>query len=181
MDDTAQPLLLLNHMPHRLTMVLAQLRLAPQIEVDLQDINALPHCGGPAQSLVEYRPMTAESAEQEIVFFKQNGGYTILLGRKKFEAEGSGKVTEAEARQRRETPRKIRGRLLSTPALKKCRLELEEPTQPMEDSRPLDRGARTYHRDSSYQGNRLELPEQRGRQAVVNHAQYFTERRGGPK
>lgn len=153
MNDTSA-LLLLNGVPHRLSAVLANARLAPMISVKIEDIHALPHCGGPADSLIEHRPETPEATEREIVFFKQNGGFTILLGRKKFE-ESVKPVDEATAKKLRARPGEVRGRLLSTPALKKCRLENEPQPEPMEPIRTLDRGARTYSRDDSYQGNRM--------------------------
>ena len=153
MDDANQPVLLLNRVPHELSMLLAQVKMAPQITVESKDIHPLPAFGGPAESLVEHRPETPEVLAGEIVLFKQNSGYTVLLGRSKVDAlmaHHSGVKFGIQAR------------LISTPALKKCRVQVQ-PREPMETLRSLDRGARTYHRDDSYQGNRLQI--QRGRES----------------
>lgn len=153
MEATNTTVLLLNRVPHELSMILMQAKMAPIVTVRITDVHPLPHCGGPAESLVEHRPVTPEATEGELVLFRQNGGYTILLGRQKWEALASKPVDEATGKKRREEPGFLKGRLLSTPALKKCRVVVQA-AEPMEEVRPLDRGARTYHRDDSYQGNR---------------------------
>lgn len=174
MDDSNQALLFLNRVPHRLSAVLQNAKQAPVVTIKVTELHALPHCGGPAESLVEHRPETPEATERELVFYKQNGGYTLLLGRKKFEAEGLVKVDEATAKKLKDSPREIRGRLLSTPALKKCRVEypLANPEGRMDPVDSLDRGARTYRRDSDYQGNRMEIPQQRSWDSNSSNERY---------
>lgn len=145
MDDP-QALLILNGVPHHLSKVLQNARIAPTVEIKIEDINALPHCGGPAESLVRHQPETVAGTEREIVFFKQNGGYTILTGRKKFEQQAQGVV---------------KGKLLSTPMLKKCRVEeapgeVEQREQALEVDRLRDQ--RSRFEDRSYRGVRIEIP-----------------------
>lgn len=144
MNDQSPALLLLNGVPHRLSMVLAQAKIAPQVTIKIADLHALPHCGGPAESLIEHQPETPEATERELVFYKQGTGYTLLLGRKKFEAAADKHGSE------------LKGRLISTPSLKKCRVEnkFEEPapiqTRPAWEDRP-----RPGYQDRGYQGNRM--------------------------
>lgn len=156
MDETSKALLLLNGVPHRLSAVLANARQAPVVSIAVTEINPLPHCGGPADSLVEHRPATPEATEREIVFFKQQGGYTVLLGRKKFDEMLTKPVTEAQAKAKAQTSMVIQGRLLSTPMLKKCRLDNEQEAQSLQAD--YQRDTRTSFQDRSYQGNRIDLP-----------------------
>lgn len=148
MDATNYPVLLLNKVPHQLNAVISNAGSGPMIEAKLVEINpmhgkdCLPHHS------VELRHVRSDTVVKEPVFFKQDGKYTVLLGMGfVYQAQEKGAVT-------------VRGRLLSTPMLKKCRVEIE-PVQHAEESRPLDRGARTYHRDDSYQGNRPRLQPRR--------------------
>lgn len=162
MDDLSKNLILLNGVPHSLVRVLANAKMAPVISINIDDLHALPHCGGPAESSVEFRPaQAAPGVEQELVFFKQNGGYTLLLGRAKFEESGRTKVSEEQARDKLKGPQMLRGRLLSTMALKKCRLENEEPAPAQAFVQDFQRDNRTAFEDRSYQGNRMQLPQQR--------------------
>lgn len=145
MDDP-KTLLILNGVPHLLSSVLLNAKIAPAVTIEAEKIHPLQ--APTPETRVRHLPETVEASEREVIFFKQNTGYTVLTGRKKVEEElarGS---------------KQVRGRLLSTPMLKKCRHEERPPVQ-MEPVRTLDRGARTYHRDDSYRGNRLDLPHRR--------------------
>lgn len=142
MDAKKTTLLILNGVRHDFDLVKTAAASAPIITISVSDLHALPHCGGPAESLVEHRPETVEATERELVFFKQGAGYTVLMGRKKLEADLTRPVDETTAAKRREAPTEIRGRLISTPALKRCRVESEQQPQQAAHGEPQRRWSR---------------------------------------
>ena len=97
--------------------VLGQAKSGPPIEVKLAELNLvglnkLAADEEEAKRLIaRHHPVRAEYVEQGIVFFKQEGKFTVLLGHIRIrQALEEGKLT-------------FKGRLISGPALKKTKIE----------------------------------------------------------
>jgi hypothetical protein len=144
MEDHHKTLLLLNSVPHFLDAVLRSIHGAPTIEIDLATVNVSEGSKANPEHVVEFRDAVLAKAPDysalhkgQVVVFKQHGGFTVLLGKDKI----------AEYRAQGST--KIKGKLLSTPALKKCRVVDVSP-EPQIRPEP-------YYRDPSGVTNRPRL------------------------
>jgi len=125
MEDHHKTLLLLNSVPHHLDAVLRSIHGAPTIEIDLATVNVSEGPKANPEHVVVLRDaVLAKSPDYsalhkgQVVVFKQHGGFTVLLGK------------DRVAEYRAQGSTKIKGKLLSTPVLKKCRVVdvyLEEP------------------------------------------------------
>lgn len=105
----------------RLGQLLAQVRTAPPIEVKLDELNLvglnkLATDDEEAKRLIaKHVPVLPEYVEQFVLFYKQEGKFTVLLGHIKVrQALEAGNIV-------------LRGKLISGPVLKKCRIEKPEP------------------------------------------------------
>ncbi len=136
MEDQSKTLLLLNSVPHHLDAVLRSIHGAPTIEIDLATVNVSEGPDVSPQHVVLIRPDQPSLHQGQVVVFKQDGGFTVLLGKEKV------------ASYRKEGISKIKGRLLSTMALKKCRV----PETPEPQIRP-----EPYYRDPAGVTNRPRL------------------------
>lgn len=120
MNDT-KPLsnvLVLNGARYRLEEVLQQAKLAPIVTIKAEDINPfddkqLPEC------IVSYEPSVPQMELNGVLFYKQLGKYTVLSGRKHIELAKTTPGYKGEHI----------GRLLSTPVLKKARVQPEQKPQ----------------------------------------------------
>ena len=146
MEDHSKTLLLLNSVSHHLDAVLRSIHGAPTIEIDLDTVNVSEGPNARAQHVVNMRPDQPGLHQGQVVVFKQDGGFTILLG----------KDVVAAARAKGST--KINGKLLSTMALKKCRVPVS--TEPQIRPEP-------YYRDPQGVTNR---PRLYGRESVRSDA-----------
>ncbi|MNU19614.1 hypothetical protein D3C71_78450 [compost metagenome] len=127
MEDHYKTLLLLNSVPHRLDAVLRSIHGAPTIEIDLATVNVSEGPKVNPEHVVVLRDAVLAKAPDysalhkgQVVVFKQHGGFTVLLGKDKV------------AEYRAQGLTKIKGKLLSTPVLKKCRV----PEEPAPQIRP---------------------------------------------
>ena len=144
MEDHYKTLLLLNSVPHFLDAVLRSIHAAPMIEIDLATVNVSEGPKANPEHAVAFRHMAlakqpdySDLHKGQVVVFKQHGGFTVLLGKDKV----------AEYRAQGST--KIKGKLLSTPALKKCRF-VEATPEPQIRPEP-------FYRDPSGVTNRPRL------------------------
>jgi hypothetical protein len=107
---------------YRLGQLHAQVKTAPPIEVKLDDLNlvGLTKLAADQQdpahaelTVAKHEPVLPEYVEQFVVFYKQEGKFTVLLGHIKVrQALEAGNTV-------------IKGKLISGPVLKKCRIEKE--------------------------------------------------------
>jgi hypothetical protein len=105
----------------RMGQLLAQVNTAPPIEVKLDELNLvglnkLATDDEEAKRLIaKHVPVLPEYLEQFVLFYKQEGKFTVLLGHIKVrEALEAGSTV-------------LRGKLISGPGLKKCRIDKPEP------------------------------------------------------
>jgi hypothetical protein len=138
MDDKLKTLLILNGVPHFLDAVLRSVGASPTVEVDPSTINLSEGPNVNPEHVVVLRPAVTDYDDKQIVFFKQHGGFTVLLGKDKvahYKAAGA-KI--------------IKGKLLSTPVLKKSRV----PEVPQQEFRQQPE---PFYRDSQEVTNRPRL------------------------
>lgn len=126
-DSQPSPhVLVLSGSRHRLVEVLQQAKMAPTIKVKVADLND----GTNPDHVPSVTPPAPTAFATGVVFYKQHGKYTALLGQAHIEQLMAQKGFTGE----------ITGKLLSSPSLKKTRIE-EIPVQHRAD----------YHRpDGSY-------------------------------
>ena len=89
--------------------VLALAKSGPKIAIDVSDINAFDSSWVDKEHKVSLR---GNVPDEVVVLFKQHGKYTVLMGM-------------AKVREALEQPKKVVGRLISTPALKRAKVERE--------------------------------------------------------
>lgn len=149
MDDTRKTLLILNGVPHHLDQILRALAAAPTVEVDPATINPAEGPNTNPEHVVSLSPATLDYDDKQVVFFRQHGGFTVLLGKGKVKhyREGGAKI--------------IKGKLLSTPVMKKTRVPEPEPAprfapraEPYyQDDRVDVRNGPRFRDNSSYASN----------------------------
>lgn len=115
----------------RLGQLFAQVKTAPPIEVKLEELNVvglnkLAVDAEEAERLIAtHVPLLPEYVEQFVLFYKQEGKYTVLLGHIKVrQALEAGNIA-------------FRGKIISGPVLKKCRIEKFVPEAPVVIAEPV--------------------------------------------
>lgn len=143
-----KPVLLFNAHAHYLDALLAQTRTAPSIGVEREkvdlDISNLFYIG--------IQPASATPSNSEVVFVKYDGRFVVLLGQDKVRAA----LEQSQAT--------IRGRLLSSPALKKARVPEEVIEVPVPKTYTEEFANRPRWSD-----NRTTPTERRGSYPNVTH------------
>lgn len=115
MEDTGPMLTLGNAAKYRLDAAIGQGKAGPQITVTREELNT----GDQPEHSITVSNTDIDIDQEEVVFYKQHGKWTILFGR-------------AKAHAQLEKHQKVTGRILSSPALKKAKLveEAEVPDVP---------------------------------------------------
>lgn len=109
MENTTSALLLFKDAKYRVSAILGLLKQAPVIEVKPEDINPIVVFTAENERFAtRFEPDTADFKVSEIVFFKQEGKYTVLMGQTKAQRA----VQDGQA--------VIKGRLVTSVGLKKA-------------------------------------------------------------
>jgi len=155
MEDHTKTLLLLNSVPHFLDAVLRSIHAAPTIEIDLATVNVSEGPKVNPEHVVVLRHAVSTKVfdysalhQGQVVVFKQHGGFTVLLGK------------DVIAKSREAGVTKIKGKLLSTPVLKKCRV----PQEPVSQIRP-----EPYYRDPDGFTNRPRMSGSTGNMPLEHY------------
>jgi hypothetical protein len=151
MENTSSAILHFKDSKYRLSAILGLVKQAPPIEVKPEDINPIT-VFTPENAIykVSITPDVPEMKVGEIVFYKQEGKFTVLLGQ------------QSAIRAIQDAKGLIKGRLISGPGLKKTRIEeapppvdIHAPVYEPEPSRAAakpsynnERATRSYHSDS---------------------------------
>lgn len=123
MNSTTSALMLFKGTQYRLGAILGLLKQAPPIEVKPEDINPIhPRSEEDKDFVVSFSPATPEAALGGIVFYKQEGKFTVLLGH------------QSAIQQMAQGRALLKGHLISGPSLKKTRLD-NAPIYDAQDSR----------------------------------------------
>jgi hypothetical protein len=149
MENTSSAILHFKDSKYRLSAILGLVKQAPPIEVKPEDINPITvFTEANAIYKVSVEPDMPETKIGEIVFYKQEGKFTVLLGQ------------QSAIRAIQDGKGLIRGRLISGPVLKKTRIEeasppvdIHAPIYESREERPApsynnERASRGYHSDS---------------------------------
>jgi hypothetical protein len=127
------------------------MRQAPVIELKPEDLNPLNPTGADSESFgVCYAPAAPELQYGEIAFFKQEGKYTVLLGK--------GSVQKAFE----QGAATVKGRLISSPGLKKIRISTSSPAEVAMPATQQIRSSEYYKRDTTNRPYRSERPPRDG-------------------
>jgi hypothetical protein len=133
------------------------MRQAPVIEVKPEDLNTLDPTGADVQNFgVCYAPAAPELQYGEIAFFKQEGKYTVLLGK--------GSVQKAFE----QGAATVKGRLISSPGLKKIRISTSSPIEVAVPSTQHIRSSEFYKRDNGNRPYRSERSPREGARPYSN-------------
>jgi hypothetical protein len=133
------------------------MRQAPVIEVKPEDLNPIDPTGADSQNFgVCYAPAAPELQYGEIAFFKQEGKYTVLLGK--------GSVQKAFE----QGAATVKGRLISSPGLKKIRIITSSPSEVVVPSTQQIRSSEYFKRDNSNRPYRSERPPREGARPYSN-------------
>lgn len=121
---------------YRLDQILSLAKSGPPIEVKLEELNLLgvkkiANAREEAPYVAVHQPALQEYREGQVVFFKQEGKYTVLFGHDKLAlAIDAGQTV-------------FKGKLLSGPVLKRARIE--KPISAAELAEQLRAGAETFN------------------------------------
>ncbi|MBB5409304.1 hypothetical protein HDG34_003245 [Paraburkholderia sp. HC6.4b] len=106
--EHVEPVFIFKAQEYRLEALKAQLPRAPLVEISTADLNPPGVGEGPFQ--VQFFSGAMDGAGEEVTFFRQEGKFTVLLGQSYVQAP------------LKDGTRHVRGRIISSPALKRARI-----------------------------------------------------------
>lgn len=109
--DPVKPLLILNGQAYDLLPLLKTIRSCPLVAIKVEELNASLGFTTDKEHIVTTKPDYPQLGTSEVVFYKQHGAYTVLAGQ------------VLVSRYLADQFPIIKGRLVSTPGLKKHRVE----------------------------------------------------------
>ena len=115
MNENQSAIMFFNGSQYTLANIVALGKIGPTINIQIEDINLYEGPNQKTEHVVVFNPPQQNPAADDgsIVFYKQHGRYTVLLG----------KNTLVSKILVKDFTNNIKGRLISTPALKKARIE----------------------------------------------------------
>lgn len=134
MEDQQRAQLIVANSTHYLDLVLTMANQSPKAEIKAEEI----YKPTDADFAAIHLPDQEEAPAREIAFFKWNGKYIVLLGREK-----ARKALDANQAV-------LKGRIVSKPALKRCRVDEYQPRVMEPEEEPRNRSgnqhiSRPYH------------------------------------